>query len=201
VSSFSGNDVVITGGTLSIGAQESVSILGSLTATLSTQITTSDIVTRDSITLTTPLMVFPSHGARTALENTGALGVVPSEYIMTRTLDLSGVTTIIGDLDHIEVSSLSQSEMQTLMQYVPGSYLLNFILALRPAPAPLSPSTTSLAEFIILMMIANAQLSDLLTALNKRYSLSFYPLCICHRLTLIEMVGNSPVFYNKDRCD
>jgi hypothetical protein len=175
ISSFSGNDVSITGGVLSVGPQESVSILGSLSVDVSRQIFLSDVVARDDITFSAPVLVFEAHGPEQVLQFDGTLGIIAAEHIISRTQNFGGVTTIVGDSANIGTTSLTQAQVQTIMQYAPESYLLDFDVSITPSPpsppppSPPSPppSPHSLPEFIVLHMITGAQLTDELNDLNR----------------------------------
>lgn len=180
ISSYAGNDVTITGGTLIVGPNESISVLGDFTATLSSHMVASDIIALDTINITTPLFVFQSHGSEEILLYTGSLAIAPAEHVISRA-NTSTITTIVGDTSKIGTVSLSQADFLTELQYTPSSYVLNYsattspVYPPTPAPIPIPPTPAQpLAEFVIEVGIADAGFNDLLDYYNKMIMNSKY---------------------------
>jgi hypothetical protein len=174
VSSYSGNDVTLAGGTILIGATDSVSIIGSFTANFSNLLIVSNLVARDAISINGPILVFVPHSSEIVLTFTGALGTISGEHIVSR--DNTMITaTVLGNASNIKTSPLSQGELQTVMQYTPNSYVLDYDIGITPVPP--TPSTVtcncnppiklSFPEFSMLNVIADAQLTDELIWFNE----------------------------------
>jgi len=177
VSSYAGNDVVLTGSNIVTGSTETISILGSFTATASTSIILSNLVVKDSITLqgpvgVTPILVLLAHGDQTVLEYTGSLGVISTEHIISPSI--TNNTTVVGNSSYIATTTLTPSELATRMTYTPDSYLLDYSIGITPASTGTSsvscncnPSIKlTFGEFSMLNVIADAQLTDILNRLN-----------------------------------
>lgn len=163
ISSFSGNNLTVEGGTLTIGSNESMTILGDLTLSLTGEMTTGDLVALNTMVLTTPTYTLLTHGNETILLSDGSLDIITREHVIAENLTFD-VATFYGNASNVFTTPLMASDLT----YIPSSYVLDFdtVFYIPPVSAVLPLGNGEV--FKIDLLVANAQLGDILKWQNKQ---------------------------------
>ena len=154
-SSFAGNDVTLTGASVTTGPQEAMTIFGNLTMNVTGSITVTDLIALDAISLTATNLTQQAGTAGSLLDPFGNLNASSQSHIVSPvsiTRNISGIETING------IIQVEPGLSRFALVYAPNSYILNSILVVFP-PVPLP---FSIAEQIIQLVIANTQMELLL---------------------------------------
>jgi len=127
-----GNNVTITGGTLTMKSQESMTIKGALTINMSSTATISEIVAIDAISITAPSIQLRKRFGAYILEHTGRLYTSEQSHIYSHASNptLTGTITSIGSgnpVRHEQVDAqYSRALFATFLDY--QGFILNFDL-------------------------------------------------------------------------
>ncbi len=179
VSSASGNDVSIIGANITVGLNESMTVLGNLEV-IGNTITLGDTVALETLSIIGNTVNLLTHGPYQILDNQGVLYTTPTLHFLGGSgyLQIGTLVPSTGPLNAQNLG-LSPSTFRSLLLY--SGHILNYDTSSPPPPppppsptppAPITTTSGSRAFARYQLGIADAQLSDLLPI----YSFPFAPI-------------------------
>ncbi len=187
-SSLAGNDVTIHGGTLSVGVQEAITVLGDLTISMSSSLTLGDVVVLDDYTLTClSNFLVNVHGVIDLLTFDGTFAESPKAHFVYRgTGTVNGSPTPASSLSQRQ-TSLSQPAFYTVLQNTLQSPTLILNYDTLETPVPPSPSAgpsaaalAATASTIYNFTVANSEMFYLWEQIPNLFVLHPYKTCFSH---------------------
>lgn len=161
----SDSDLIIQGGTLTIGPFEALTVFGNVTFDLSTLAQVGDIVSVEAIAITAPTINTLLHEPFQILDNLGALYENDNlHFLALDSVTLTGTQVPIGtglDPDIAIVPGLTRSEFVSRLSF--SGYVLNYDEPTIPPPPPVIPTglLTPAQEYKIYRFnVANTQLLE-----------------------------------------
>ncbi len=167
-SSLAGNDVTIQAGSLQVGAQEAITVLGNLTITTSSSLTIGDVVAQGSCTIDNdgnPISI-NTHGSIQLLTYLGTSVNSPNAHFVSLNASTVNGSPTPADLLSVRTENLSRS----VLIYAPLNLILNF-------ETFVYPPVYSTAATINAFMVANSQMSYLLQQLPDLSALHRHTVC------------------------
>ena len=157
-SSLSGNDITLIGHSITMGAYEVMTGLGNISLT-GAELTLGDLVALDNLTLLGGDINLLLHGDETILASNGLLYISPTLHFLSGGTYLQVGSLIPADSD-LNAQGLGLTAAAFRPQLLYNSHILNFDTS--PKPVPFVATEASKQYAIYLLLIADAQLSDLL---------------------------------------